>query len=399
MSEYQFYEFAALDGPVEGKAAAYARSVSSRAEITSRRWRNVYNWGSFHGSVEQMMEYYDAHVYMANWGDFHLMLAFPPEALPLQSMQPYLDAGWLGSFEIGGRTVLSWSLGYAEGSGEWLDGSGVLDLLLPIREELLRGDYRSLYLSWLAHQTHAPGDDDGDPPVTLSPPIPFGMADLTPAQSELSERLGVDGDLLAVTEDLVVPARDLEGELAAAIEQLEPEEMAGLLLKVATGASAQVAAELNVLAAEAAPPRKSVRQVIAELHSAASLRREERHRLAREEHEREQQKKEAERRQRLQEVIIRAESIWSAAVALADRRVTSAYDKAVVILEELRDACELAGRSDEFRERLLAFRKSYPRLSGLKSRTEHLLSTNFTGGAPRARRSRFTHVRAYPTEE
>jgi hypothetical protein len=382
MSEYQFYEFAALDGPVEGEGAAYARSVSSRAEITSRRWRNVYNWGDFRGSVEQMMEYYDAHVYMANWGAFRLMLAFQPGALPLRNLQPYLTKWWLERMEIGGRTVLCWSLEDAEGDGGWLDGSGILDLLLPIREELLRGDCRSLYLGWLAHQSYEPDDGDDDP-LALGPPVPPGMADLTMAQDELSERLGVDEDLLAVTEKLAVPARDLEGELAAAIGRLGPEEMAQLLLRVATGDGSQVSGELNVLTAEAASPGQGVRQVVAYLHSAASFRREERHRLAREEHEREQQGKEAKRRERLQEVIARAESIWSDVVALADRRVVSAYDEAVVILEELKDACELAGRSGEFLEQLVAFRKSYPRLSGLKSRTEHLLSTNPTGCPPR----------------
>ena len=216
MSEYQFYEFAALDGPVEGDGAAYARSVSSRAEITSRRWRNVYNWGDFRGSAEQMMEYYDAHIYMANWGSFRFMLAFQPGALPLRNLQPYLTNWWLESTEIGARTVLSWSLGDAEGSGEWLEGNGILDLLLPIREELLRGDYRSLYLGWLAQQSHEPDDGEDEALATLGPPIPFGMADLTPAQTELSERLGVDGDLLAVTEELVVPASG-EVRVSAAI--------------------------------------------------------------------------------------------------------------------------------------------------------------------------------------
>ena len=51
VSEYQFYEFVAVDGPVTEDEAPYPWSVSSRAEVTPRRWRNVYNWGDFHGSV------------------------------------------------------------------------------------------------------------------------------------------------------------------------------------------------------------------------------------------------------------------------------------------------------------------------------------------------------------
>jgi len=69
MSEYQYYEFLAIDRPLSSSEIQELRKLSTRAEITSTRFTNTYHWGSFRGSPSDMMErYFDAHVYVANWG-------------------------------------------------------------------------------------------------------------------------------------------------------------------------------------------------------------------------------------------------------------------------------------------------------------------------------------------
>ena len=45
MSEYQYYEFLALDRPLTEKQRAELRSISTRAEITATRFVNEYQWG------------------------------------------------------------------------------------------------------------------------------------------------------------------------------------------------------------------------------------------------------------------------------------------------------------------------------------------------------------------
>ena len=58
------------------------RALSSRAEITSASFINTYNYGDFRGSPETLMEkYFDAHVYVANWGTHRLMLRVPRRLL------------------------------------------------------------------------------------------------------------------------------------------------------------------------------------------------------------------------------------------------------------------------------------------------------------------------------
>ena len=78
MSEYQYYEFLTIDRTLDQSEMADLRALSSRAEITSTRFTNVYNYGDFKGSPEKLMEkYFDAHVYVANWGTHQLMLRLP----------------------------------------------------------------------------------------------------------------------------------------------------------------------------------------------------------------------------------------------------------------------------------------------------------------------------------
>ncbi|MBL7213437.1 MAG: hypothetical protein ISS61_13755 [Desulfobacteraceae bacterium] len=45
MSEYQYYEFRAIDRPLDEKAIQSLRNLSSRAQITPTSFVNEYNWG------------------------------------------------------------------------------------------------------------------------------------------------------------------------------------------------------------------------------------------------------------------------------------------------------------------------------------------------------------------
>ena len=90
MSEYQYYEFAAVDGPISDEGMEYAEGCSSRADVSPFRWCNVYNYGDFHGSVETLLKYYDAHFYISNWGTVQFALAFPEGCLNSELIECYL---------------------------------------------------------------------------------------------------------------------------------------------------------------------------------------------------------------------------------------------------------------------------------------------------------------------
>jgi len=65
MSEYQYYEFVAVDGPISDEGLRYAEGCSTRADVSRVHWRNVYSFGDFGGSVERLLQHYDAHFYIS----------------------------------------------------------------------------------------------------------------------------------------------------------------------------------------------------------------------------------------------------------------------------------------------------------------------------------------------
>ena len=195
MSEYQYYEFLAIDHPLSAKDLAELRALSTRAQITTVSFINVYNYGDFRGNPDALMKrYFDAHIYLANWGHCRLSLRLPRDALDFKIAAAYGTENALVIKEVGAHWVINWELSESESDrfGGEDDGSGWMSRLTPLRNELLRGDWRGLYIGWLAGATAGELEDD-----QREPPLPAGMKQLTAAQSALAEFLEVDPDLLA----------------------------------------------------------------------------------------------------------------------------------------------------------------------------------------------------------
>jgi len=94
MSEYQYYEFQAIDQPLTPTEMAELRALSSRAQITPTRFLNVYHWGDLKGDpVDWIKRYFDAFVYVANWGTHHFMVRLPRRFLDSRTVQPYAATG------------------------------------------------------------------------------------------------------------------------------------------------------------------------------------------------------------------------------------------------------------------------------------------------------------------
>jgi len=69
MSEFQYYEFVAIDRPLSPSARKRLRAITSRATITSTRLVNTYEWGDFMADPHDLVaKYFEAFLYYANWG-------------------------------------------------------------------------------------------------------------------------------------------------------------------------------------------------------------------------------------------------------------------------------------------------------------------------------------------
>ena len=192
MSEYQYYEFRALDRPLSAKQMDELGKLSSRAEITSTSMVNEYHYGNFRGDPGKLMQtYFDAFVYVANWGTHTLMLRLPAELFDIKSAQPYLAHNGFQAKQAGEFVVLEFD--NDEEGGGWEEGGGYMDDLLPLRAELMAGDLRPLYLAWLSGVQSGELEDDA-----VEPPRPPGLSQLTAAQTALADFLDVPEDLLSI---------------------------------------------------------------------------------------------------------------------------------------------------------------------------------------------------------
>ena len=150
MSEYQYYEFLALDRPLTAKQRAELRSISSRAEITATRFTNEYQWGDLKGDPLQMVkEYFDAFLYLANWGTRQVMFRLPRGMLDPEIARPYCYMDTASLIETDGHLILSLTVDQEEADDYWDEPGGQLAVMVQARSELAAGDLRLLYLAWL----------------------------------------------------------------------------------------------------------------------------------------------------------------------------------------------------------------------------------------------------------
>src|SRR6266498_2695662 len=193
MSEYQYYEFQAIDRRLTAEEMAVLRSFSTRARITPTSFVNDYQWGEFKGDEDAWMDkYFDAFVYFANWGTHCVKLRLPARLLDKRTVGLYCVGESASVRERNARTILTFT-SEDEDNDEWSDETDALSALIPIRTQLARGDLRSLYIGWLLCAQSGELEDD-----EIEPSVPPGLGDLDGSLERLVDFLRVDTDLLEV---------------------------------------------------------------------------------------------------------------------------------------------------------------------------------------------------------
>jgi hypothetical protein len=203
MSEYQYYEFVAIDQSLTRDEQAELRAISTRALITPTSFVNTYQWGDLKADPRRLVEgYFDAFLYLANWGTRRLMFRLPAEVFGSPAtavVEPYLLSDCSTTWTTDGYVVFDLLAEDDDGEYDegWLDGSGLLASIVPVRAELMAGDLRLLYLAWLLAVLSREVDEDA-----VEPPVPPGLGQLSAALSVVVDFLRIDPDLLAVAAEL-----------------------------------------------------------------------------------------------------------------------------------------------------------------------------------------------------
>jgi hypothetical protein len=239
MSEYQYYEFLALDRPLTPEQRAELRSISSRAEITATRFVNEYQWGDLKGDPLQMVKgYFDAFLYLANWGTRHVMFRLPRGVLDPEAAGQYCGTDTASLIETDSHLILSLHVDQEEADDDWDEPGGQLAAMVQARSELAAGDLRLLYLAWLlALQSDEVDDEETEPPV------PAGLGNLSAGLQAIVDFFEIDEDLIAVAA-ASSPALKESAGLAEWVAARPAQEKDELLTRTAAGEGAQVQALL-----------------------------------------------------------------------------------------------------------------------------------------------------------
>lgn len=368
MSEYQYYEFRAIDRLLTTAEQAEVAKYSSRARPTASQISFTYHYGDFRGDPLALLEkYYDVYFYIANWGSVTLAFRLPADLVDSAAFKPYCVDRCVDLKEAGDYVIVELSLAPEEGGFGWIEGEGLIDKVLPLRAALLAGDLRVLYLAWLRALMDYDASWDNEP--MSEPPIPAGLGKLDAAHKAFVELFEIDKWLLAAAavrspEQQPAATPDITG----AVAKLSAEEQRTWLVRLAEGEqhlSARFQQRLRafyVTRPTTTPGGRQGEELLAEAkrrHAAAEA-------IAR-------RKAEADRVRRLQELAGRETQVWQSVNAQIERKLPAAYDEAMVLLRQLRELAEYQDRLPQFQARIEELRTAYPKRPALQERLSKLL--------------------------
>jgi hypothetical protein len=352
VSEYQYYEFRAIDRPLDDHQIQKLRAISSRAVITPTSFVNEYNWGDFKGDPDEWMQkYFDAFLYYANWGTRRFMLRFSKR---------HLDSNFAGLYCIGDSAFLKTKgehviLSFAADceDDDWIAAEGWLSSMIPLRSEIMAGDLRCFYLAWLLCIQNGEVDDD-----EIEPSVPANLGELSASERSFADFFGIDCDLIEVAarRSFRSPKNENSEALKSWVHTLPEKEKDEILFR-AIADEAHIGPELRIRYAREMsdrnrPATEEQRRTAGELLKAAEELTQEKKRQATVHAAAEKARKEKEladaRDKYLQSLAGKENEIWLKIESLISTKQPGKYDEAVNLLVDLRDLAEGRGRSEDF---------------------------------------------------
>jgi hypothetical protein len=368
---YQYYEFVAVDQALTTKQQDELRAVSTRGRVTSSSFVNEYQWGDLKADPAKWMErYFDAHLYLANWGTRRIMLRLPKSVLAPETAALFCAGESARSWTTRTRVVVDLRSENEDGD-EWWDEEGKLAAIVPARAELAAGDRRLLYLSWLLCVQNRELDDD-EP----EPPVPAGLAELSGPLRALADFLRLDPDLLGAAAESSLPLTGTAPSAAALhrwVKELPESDKDEVLLRVLRGDAGLLRSELLRRfhgVAEESPAQE--RRTVGDLLAAAEARWAKRQQQIREREVAERARREeaaaAAREKRLEALARNPVRAWNRVDELIATKRAKEYDAAVTLLQDLQALAAGEGEIFEFAERMTSLRERHARKPSLIDR-------------------------------
>lgn len=168
MSGFEYYGFQKIGRPLSQEEIKEVGALSSRGLVTPHSARFLYNYGSFkHDSKTVLLDYFDVFLFVSSYSTKSISFKLPSHLVDLinhslnhspsgdhlsnHSRMPFYKFG--GVIEISHHkehTVITCEF---EEEGTWQEEDeidSVIAMLASLRQDLLTGDTRILYLTWIA---------------------------------------------------------------------------------------------------------------------------------------------------------------------------------------------------------------------------------------------------------
>lgn len=386
--EYQYYEFQAIDRPLSNDDIEYVNSLSRRAECTVHRAVFTYSYGDFRADpLKVLVRCFDVLFYQANWGTTQLAFRFPTGAIDRQQVEPYCIEDEIEIFDEGDYIILNINI-HDENMGGWIEPEGQLHGILPLRDALMQGDMRMLYIAWLkARQYYTYNvldefDDDMDEDDReafyedaqdvsddVEPSVPPNLKNLSRSLHQFMDVFSVSQDMVAFAAEASDEQSAMADDFARWVLLLSDAERNDFLVRLAQG-NAPVRGELLRRLREVgkaidrappdaaqAPARRTVRELRAGAEAFKTQRKERECKAAAEARERE-----------LDALEARAETAWKEVFALIEEKKAQPYDQATKLLVNLRDVAARRNQQAAFQKRMDEIVTKYSNRSALLRR-------------------------------
>lgn len=368
MSEYQFYDFYSIDRSLTKKEMETISTYSSRVDLSSRRARFMYNYGDFrYNEVEVLNDFFDIMLYVANWGSRRLMMKFPSSMVSFQELREYAIAAGsefyqeINVLKKGSNVLIDMNL--TDEDSEWIDAEGMLDEMLPIRNQILHGDYRALYLGWL----RLAAEDYEISPDLPEPTLPANLKQLDYSLDSFANFWDIHPDLISAAAEISEVEETISDELLISqIGQLSKEEKSEYLTELLGNevtAKSKLRKRLRELYEGPKESKKKEPRTLGDILAGvarASAKRVEKERLEAEQARLRQMKK-VER----EELIM-----WEEVRESADLKTAKGYERAAELLKELKEYHEYRMSQTVFNSKFGLIRSEYGKSVAFRRRVE-----------------------------
>jgi hypothetical protein len=352
MSEYQYFEFAAIDRPLTDGEMAKLRAVSTRAAITPSGFVNHYEWGGLKADPSDWMQrYFDAFVYLADWA-LPVALRLPRD-IPAAELKAFGVKQSLTIDATEDHWILDWSTVKTTAASPRMTAAAGWDV--PLRDELIRGDNVS------HHQGGLPVPPRARCARPRWPRCPQA-SQMSAAQTALAAFLEIDADMIAAAAMGSADSSDrLTESVDAWLQSLPPDELRSMLRSIVqadrSNPQREIASRYRAWhrqhTPEAAPEAR--RRNVAELRSLAVPAGEERRRRDALAREQEAAARRAKRDTQLRLLMSDVDKRWLALHQQAQRGSASAYEQIVRALSDLAEAYAIASDRKTFDRELRRF--------------------------------------------